>query len=86
MKQKKGTDKLKEMFGIFNLIHLKDNDINELFGFIPYIWFDDIIIFKKKSEIFLTYTVCKSEEDYQNCNLQKITLPLSTIEKYIANV
>ena len=94
LKQKKVTDKMSQeflseidkferMLSNFSLQHLNDNEIVELFGFVPYIWWDDIDIFKKKSEIFLTYNVCKSEEDYQNCNIQKITLPLSTIEKYI---
>jgi len=77
-------DKLEGMLSNFDLQHLNDNEIVELFGFIPYIWWDDIDIFKKKSEIFLTYNVCKSEEDYHNCNNQKIILPLSTVEKYIA--
>ena len=93
LKQKKVTDKmsqeflgeidkLERMLSNYNLQHLNDNEIVELFGFVPYIWWDDIDIFKKKSEIFLTYNVCKSEEDYHSCNNQKITLPLSAIEKY----
>ena len=73
------SDKLEMMLGNFNLHHLNNNEIKELFGFIPHIWFDDIDIIKKKSEIFLSYTVCKSEEDYQNDNIKKITLPLSAI-------
>ena len=76
-------DKLEMMLSNFNLHHLNDNEIEGLFGFIPHIWFDDIDIIKKKSDIFLTYTVCKSEKDFQNNNIQEITLPLSVIEKYI---
>jgi|GEM_PF-4989774 len=77
------SKKLDMMLSNFVLTHLNDNEITELFGFIPHIWFEDIDIIKKKSEIFLTYTICKYEEDYQNDNIQKITLPLSIIEKYI---
>jgi len=94
LKQRKVTDnlfqkyseefeKLEVMLSNFNLEQLNNNEIEELFGFIPHIWFDDIDIIKKKSEIFFTYTVCKSEEDFQNDNIQEITLPLSTVERYI---
>ena len=94
LKQKKVADKLFEkyldefekyemMLSNFNLWCLSDKKLKELLGFIPHIWNDGIDIVKKKSEIFFTYTIYKSEEDFQNDNYQQITLPLSTIEKYI---
>lgn len=78
-------DKLEMILSNFNLQHLNNNEIKELFGFIPHIWCDDINITKIKSEIFVTYTVYKSEEDFQNNTIQEITLPLPAIEKYIKN-
>jgi len=69
----------------FDLSHLEDNELEELFGFIPY--FDPVFptleITMKESKIFLTYRVYKSEEDFQKNICQEITFPLSVVEKYL---
>jgi len=84
----KATDqyeKYEALLSKFNLSHLEDNELEELFGFIPYDDdpFPQIEIIMKESKIFLTYFVYKSEEDYKKNISQKITFPLSFVEKYL---
>ena len=70
----------------FDLSHLEDYELEELFGFIPYELFYQAEIITEKSNIFLTYGIYKSEEDSQkDFNHQKITFPLSVVEKYLKN-
>ena len=79
-------EKYEALLSKFDLSHLEDNELEELFGFIPYEYtFPEAEIIMKESKIFLTYGVYKSEEDYQKkfISPQEITFPLSVVEKYL---
>jgi hypothetical protein len=77
------SEKYEKLLSNFDLFHLQENGIEELFGFIPYELFNCKNIIRKKSEICLTYLVYKSEEDFQSDNIQEITLPLSAVDKFL---
>ena len=78
-------EKYEALLSKFDLSHLEDNELEELFGFVPYEYtFPQAEIIMKESKIFLTYGVYKSEEDFQkNIIPQEIIFPSSVVEKYL---